>query len=141
MAKLDKRPKPMARWFAGRLTPATAYDAEALDGYPQGTEFTLTANTKRSLPQHRTYWRALDHAVKATGRWATPEALHTAIKVELGRVEPIFDMNGKVKGMIPESIAFGAMTQQEFLTFFNQAMTVLSEAIGYDALAWLEDRP
>ncbi|TWI32782.1 hypothetical protein [Paracoccus sulfuroxidans] len=139
MARMDAPPKPMAHIFAGRLMPLTAFDAEALGAFPQGTEFTLTANTKRSLPHHRTYWRALDKAVKATGRWQSREALHTALKVKLGRVEPIFDLRGNVIGMKPDSTAFDAMTQQEFRGFFDEAMAALSEAIGYDALAWMEE--
>ena len=68
MARMDAPPKPMVRKFAGRLMAVSGFDAEALDRFPDGTEFDLSPKTRRSLPHHRTYWRALDKAVKATGR-------------------------------------------------------------------------
>lgn len=139
MIRADAPPKPMVRKSAGRLVAVSSFDAEALDGYPDGTEFDITARTKRSVPQHRAYWCALDKAVKATGRWQSREALHTALKVNLGRVEPIFDMKGNVIGMKPDSTAFASMPQREFMEYFNAAMAALSAAIGYDALAWMED--
>lgn len=138
MARMDAPPKPMVKKFAGRLIALSSFDAEALDAFPDGTEFDLTPKTKRSLPHHRTYWRALGKAVKATGRWQSREALHTALKVKLGRVEPIFDLQGRVIGMKPDSTAFDAMPQHEFRAYFDAAMAALSEALGYDALAWME---
>ena len=83
--------------------------------------------------------RALQTAVDATGRWQTREALHTALKVRLGYVEPIFDLQGKVIGMKPDSTSFEAMPHKEFRAFMDSAMTVLSEAVGFDVLASMED--
>ena len=130
----DKRPLPIVRMERGRLVPASAYDAEALAALPDGTEFDARPRTKRSLPQHRLYWQALTRAVEATGRWQSPEALHTAIKVELGYVEPIFGLDGKVKGMIPESTSFAKMPAHEFRDFMDRAMQALGAAIGADPL-------
>ena len=138
MARLDAPPKPIVRKFAGRLMAISQYDAEALDQFTDGTEFDMVPRTRRSLPQHGTYWKALDRAVKATGRWQSKESLHTALKVKLGRVEPIFDLEGRVIGMKPDSTSFDAMPQHEFRAYFDAAMTALSAAIGYDALAWME---
>jgi len=47
-------------------------------------------------------------------------------------------MQGNVCGMIPDSTSFAAMNHAEFSAFMDQAMAALSEAIGYDALAWLD---
>ena len=58
---------------------------------------------------------------------------------ELGYVEPIFGMDGKIKGMIPDSTAFAAMNADAFRQFFDKAVKVLAEATGTDPLAWLED--
>lgn len=138
MGKIDKAPLPSCVLGRSGLTPLTAYDAERLSVFPAGTEFDLVPLTRRSLPQHRTYWRALTKAVEATGRWPTPEALHTALKVRLGRVEPILGLDGRVIGMKPDSTSFEAMRQEEFRIYFDQAMEALSDALGYDALAWLE---
>ena len=137
MAARDKPPPPIVSLSSRGLSPATAYDAEELAGYAAGTEFDLVARTKRSHPQQGTYWKALTRAVEATGRWQSREALHTALKVKLGYVEPIFDMTGKVIGMKPDSTSFAAMPHKDFCAYMDKAMGELSDAIGYDALAWL----
>lgn len=135
----DTPPPPVCRLERGRLVPVTAYEAEAIGQHPDGTEFDLISRTRRSLPQHRTYWKMLDAAVKATGRWASKEALHTALKVELGYVEPVFGLDGKVKGMIPDSTGFDAMSHDDFRSFFDRAVAALGQAIEADPLAWLEE--
>lgn len=138
MTRKDKPARPMAVLTRNGLAPLSPYDAEELANMATGTEFDLVSRSRRSLPQHRTYWQALTKAVEATGRWPSREALHTALKVKLGRVEPIMDLQGRVIGMRPDSTAFDAMTHEEFRVYFDDAMAALSEALGYDALAWLE---
>lgn len=135
MADRDAPPLLVIRKHGGRLFPATAYDAEALERWPDGTDFEAKSLTKRSLPHHRLYWQALKNAVEATGRWPSTEALHTALKIRLGRFEPVYDLKGQVVGMKPDSTAFAAMTQADFREYFDAAIAVLAEAIGADPLA------
>lgn len=138
MANKDKPPPPICVLRKDGLFPVTAYDGEEIRAYPHGTEFDLVARTKRSHRQHGTYWKALTKAVDATGRWPNREALHTALKVKLGRVEPIFDLQGRVIGMRPDSTAFDAMSAKDFTDYMTQAMAVLADALGYDPLEWME---
>lgn len=135
----DKPTRPIVRLSGGRLSPASQYDAAELDAYAQETEFDLVPRTKRSDPQHGTYWRMLTHAVESTGRWKSREALHTALKVQLGYVEPIFNMKGTVIGMKPDSTAFDAMSHKEFGEYMQKAVQALAEALGYDPLRWMDD--
>ncbi|HEV8035258.1 hypothetical protein [Yoonia sp.] len=137
MTKRDKAPPPICILTQRGLSPATAYDAEELARHAPGTEFDMVARTKRSNPQQGTYWKALTRAVEATGRWESRDALHTALKIELGYVEPIFNLKGKVVGMKPDSTAFNAMPHKDFCEYMDKAMAALSEAIGYDALEWM----
>ena len=137
-AKREKAPPPMVRKAGGRLSPVTGFDAEELEAMPDGTLFELRAVNKRTLPLHRTYWQAITKAVEATGRWQSREALHTALKVKLGLVEPLYGLRGEVIGMIPHSTAFGAMDQAEFKLYFDKAMAALADAVGFDPLAWLD---
>lgn len=136
--KKDKPPAPIVRKEARGLVPVGAFDAEELDGYALGTEFDLVARTKRSVPQNGTYWKALQFAIDATGRWPHREALHTALKVKLGHVEPILDLKGNVVGMKPDSTAFEAMDHKTFRAFMDRAMAELSEAVGFDVLEWMK---
>lgn len=128
----------MVRKTGGTLSPVTQFDAEELASFPDGMLFDMIPRNKRTMPLHRTYWTALQRAVDATGRWQSREALHTSLKVKMGLVEPLYGLRGEVIGMIPHSTAFTAMDQGEFKAYFDGAMAALSEAVGYDVLAFLD---
>ena len=134
----DRAPRPIVKLAGGRLSPVSAWDSEELAAFPDGMTFDLHPRNKRTLPLHRTYWQALSKAIEATGRWQSREALHTALKVRMGLVEPIYDLKGNVTGMQPHSTAFSAMDQGHFRAYFDGAMAALSEAVGYDVLAFLD---
>jgi len=134
----DRAPRPIVKLNGGRLAPVSAWDAEELSAFPDGMTFDMHPRNKRTLPLHRTYWQALSKAVEATGRWQSREALHTALKVAMGLVEPIYDLKGNVTGMQPHSTAFAAMDQNQFKAYFDGAMGKLSEAVGYDVLEFLD---
>ena len=138
-ARREKPPRPMVRKSGGRLSPVSAFDAEEIDRFPDGMMFEMVAQNKRTLPLHRAYWTALQRAIDATGRWQSREALHTSLKVAMGLVEPIYDLRGNITGMQPHSTAFGAMDQTEFRIYFDGAMAKLSDAVGYDVLAFLNE--
>jgi len=139
-AQREKPPRPMMRKsHGGVLSPVSQFDAEEFLSFPNGMLFDLIPRNKRTLPLHRTYWQALTKAVEATGRWQSREALHTSLKVAMGLVEPIYDLRGNVTGMQPHSTAFAAMDQGEFKVYFDGAMAKLSEAVGYDVLAFLNE--
>jgi hypothetical protein len=121
----------------GGLYPVSAFDAERLDALKMGTEFNVTERTRRSLPQHRTYWLALTNVVAATDKWPTAEHLHRALKQSLGYVTVNHDLNGRPFIEV-DSTAFDAMGQSEFQAYFDKAMPALAEAVGFDPLAFLE---
>ena len=130
----DKPPAPIVRKTGDALSPVSAWDAELIAAHANGTEFDMIARTKRSNPQNSLYWKTLAAVCDATGRWERPEALHMALKVQLGYVEPLMGLDGKVKGMVPDSTSFAAMTHADFRVFFDKAMAALAEAIGADPL-------
>ncbi len=121
------------------VRPISAFDAEELDRFPLGTEFNLAPRTRRSLPQHRTYWKALSDVVKATDAWPTPEHLHDALKHDLGYVEVRKTLAGQPY-ISTESTAFDAMTADEFKAYMERAMARLAEVTGCDPLAFLDER-
>ena len=138
MGRREAIPSPIVRLRGEHISPVSQFDADELSRHPNGTEFDMVARTKRSHPQHRTYWKALTLAVEATGRWPSREALHVALKINCGLVAPILNLKGQVTGMQANSTALDAMTQVEFQDYFDKAMGMLSEAIGQDALGWLD---
>jgi len=140
VTKRDKPPPPIAALSKGRLSPVSAYDAEAIGRYPDGTQFDMVARTKRSHPQLRLYWVVLGNAVKATGRWPTAEKLHEGLKMDLGRTEAVYNLRGKIVGLKPDSIALDKMTQLEFQAYFDEAMALMSDVLGYDPLEVQNDK-
>jgi hypothetical protein len=138
-AQRERPPRPMMRKTGGGLSPVSQFDAEEFADFPNGMLFDLIPRNKRTLPLQRTYWLVLKRAVDATGRWQTRRVLHTALKVKMGLVEPIYDLDGNVSGMQPHSTAFEEMDQGEFKVYFDGAMAKLSEAVGYDVLAFMNE--
>lgn len=120
------------------LSPASGYDAEVLAGLPLGAEFDLLPRSRRSLPQLRTYWKALTLVVNATDLWPSPEHLHEALKIDLGYVTVIRGMDGK-RLVITDSAGINAMDATEFKAFFDRAMARLAEVTGIDPLSFLAE--
>lgn len=120
------------------LVPVSAFDQEVLLAMPVGTEFRLTSLTKRSLPQHRTYWKALTLVADNDDRWATAEHLHEALKRACGFVTVVHSMEG-TPFVTTDSTGFDAMSQDEFRGYFDRSMAKLAEAVGYDPLGFLAE--
>jgi hypothetical protein len=82
----------------------------------------------RSITQHRLYWKVIQTVTEATGRWATPEALHLALKLATGHIEVVQLLNGRLV-KVPESTAFNAMNQTEFQAYCTQAFRIICDEI------------
>lgn len=135
MAKREKAGIIFVKTARGPV-PASSYDAEQWDRLPAGAEVDMTPRTKRSLPQHRVYWKALGEIVKATEAWPSAEHLHEAVKRDLGYVSVRTNLIGQPYA-VTDSIAFDEMEQPEFQAFFDAAMKRIAEATGIDPLAFL----
>lgn len=136
MAKRDKCPAPIVRKEARGLSPVSAFFAEMVMDDPVGTEYDLVKRSKRSNPQNALYWSILGHVVSATGKWATAEKLHDALKRAAGFVTINHDMNGN-EFITTDSTAFEAMSSDEFRVYFDAAMERLADALGFDPIAYL----
>lgn len=119
----------------GRLAPVSAFDAETLSRFPAGTQFNVTSRTRRSSPQNRLYWETLGRVVEATGCYPTSEHLHRALKHSLGYVTVYSDLRGN-PFIDVDSVAFDAMSQEAYQTYFDKAMELLNRLTGSDVLAF-----
>ena len=128
----ERAPKPMVRKAGGRLSPVSAFDAEELDTFPDGTMFDLVARNKRTLPHNGKYWSIIAKVCEATGIWPTREHMHKAIKYDLGYTEVIYGPNGKPLCVIPDSTAFDKMSQVEFNAFYEKAMEWIANKLSID---------
>jgi len=137
--KRDKLPHAIVRRGPRGLSPVSAYDAEALMAFPNSTEFELVPIVSRSRKQLGTYWMMLRRVVNATDAWPSAVYLSDEIKITLGYRHQLADMRtGEIHTSV-DSIALDAMTQAEFSAFFDQAQKLLTEKLGFDTLAFLEE--
>ena len=138
MTKRDKQPPAIVVKSARGISPVTAFDAEQVMSDPVGTEYDLVKRTRRSFPQLRLYWVTLRNIVNATGKWPSASHLHDDLKMICGYSRNVVNWETGEVSKIPDSIAFDAMTQDEFQAYFNLAMSKLAEHLGFDPLAFVE---
>ena len=55
------------------------------------------------------------------------------LKMELGFRTAVISLDGK-KRWVPDSVAFDAMSHEEFKEYFDTAIKALTEATGFDVL-------
>jgi hypothetical protein len=82
----------------------------------------------RSLPQLRLYWPWVRKVVDNSPHFTHERSLHNTLLVACGVVEPLITLAGDIQ-MIPSSIAFDAMGDEEFTAYFERAQAVVAESI------------
>ena len=85
----------------------------------------------RSTRQNAFYWRMLEQAVEATGRWRTPQELHAALRIATGHVDEIVTMTGR-RVLVPSSTAFDSMSHDEAQAYYTAAFDLLTQATGIE---------
>jgi hypothetical protein len=74
------------------------------------------------------YWRCLECAVKATGRWETAEELHLALKIATGRVDAVRLVDGR-RVLVPQSTGFDQMTDDDARGYYTAALRIVCDDI------------
>lgn len=112
------------------LSPADRHAAEELRKIPHRHTVAMRVLRPRSHEQLALYWRCLERVVEATGKFRSPQELHLALKIACGRVETVRLVDGR-HVLVPDSVAFDQMSQDDFQAYFNDAMRIVeSELIG-----------
>lgn len=127
MAKTEHPPIYVIR-RGDTLQPEMQADAEMIRKMKSGERIRVDLRTGRSPAKLRLYWSFLAKVIEATGAAPSAEALHELVKLETGFTTPI-----KVKGytvLVPRSIAFGAMSEQEFDLFLTNSFAFIAETFG-----------
>ena len=107
--------------LGGSLRPVDTNGEEVLRRIKSGTIVMVEVRKPRNVAFHRMYW-GLVHIVWENmdgERYPTPEDLHAAFKIAAGIRTRIALPNGEV-GFVPGSIAFGAMSEDEFSAFYDR---------------------
>ena len=108
------------------LAPAEPKAAELLRRMPIGEGVVCRVLRGRSAVQNRLYWQVLERVVEATGRWRNADELHAALKIATGHVETVQLFDGR-RVLVPDSIRFEHMDQDEAQVFYDAAFAILCE--------------
>lgn len=117
-----------------RLTPASAFDQEALSSYQNGAVLQVFLWQGRNPDLLRKFWAIISKVVETCNTpWEDKEEAADALKLALG----ITDVGSTVNGQMfvrPGSISFAAMDEGRFRKFFDDAMALLSRITGVDVV-------
>lgn len=110
------------------LVPCAPLDGNRLEQFPANKALNVRITQPRSSPQNRLYWSMLNLVCDNLDQPIEPEALHEWVKVRCGVTATIPLRNGKWD-IVPGSIAFENMPQDEFQRFFDRAKELLVEHV------------
>lgn len=111
-----------------QLIPEMSMDSELIQRFAPGERIKITLHTGRSPAKLRFWWAFLHQVVAATECCPTAEALHETVKLMCGYTTPVL-----VKGMtvmVPRSISFSSMTEEEFSKFLTDGLRFIAEHYG-----------
>lgn len=110
------------------LVAADAVTEAFLESLPQGKTLRARDITQpRSRPRNRLYW-ALVGLTADNMENVTQDALHKWLKIRLGITVPIPLKSGRVD-CVDGSIAFDAMTEEEFAPYLDRVVSLLCEEL------------
>lgn len=112
-----------------KLAGEMQLDRDAIARFTAGDRIKITMHTGRSPSRLRFYWQFLGKLVGATDCAPNAEALHSVIKLDLGYATPVRLKNGMTV-LVPGSIAFDRMTEQEFGNFLDRAIAWIGTNYG-----------
>src|SRR6478736_6960864 len=114
MTKKDETPPFYAIRLGNVLKPEFSFDLEALEQFPNGSRIKVTLSTGRSPKRLRWYWSFLKKVIDATEAAPDVESFHQVIKLSTGYTTPVMVRGFTV--LVPRSISFSSMTEEDFST-------------------------
>lgn len=111
-----------------RLIGEMEMDRDMIRQFPAGQRIRVELRTGRVPSRLRFYWAFLHQVVSATECAPTAEYLHETIKLCTGFTTPVLVKNMTV--MVPRSISFSSMSEEEFTTFLETALRFIAESYG-----------
>lgn len=122
------------------LAPFDTFSEDALSKLPEGKIVLANVSTPRNVKQHRLFFAVLKIVVENNETWGDVSSLKDAILVALKYVDAGTTLKGQMF-FVPKSISFGSMTQEDFDTFFQKAMALITGEIipGMDEQSLMEE--
>jgi hypothetical protein len=105
-------------------------DSSMIAGIKNGEAVWVEIKRPRNIKHHRLYWGLIAkvHENISHERYPTTAFLSDVIKVAVGECKPFEMADGSI-AMIPGSIAFSKMSQDDFSRFFNRVCDVVCTRI------------
>jgi hypothetical protein len=128
MATKTEQPPIYCLLRSGMLVGEMQQDRDRIAELPAGERIKLQFSTGRVPSRLRFYWAFLRDVVEATECCPNAEALHSLVKLETGFTTPV-----KVKGytvLVPRSVSFSAMSEEEFMQFLAGAERFIAATYG-----------
>lgn len=121
------------------LAPASRDARELLAALQEGATVFIEVWQPRNMKQHRKFFKLLNNVVEATGRWTSTEHLRRDLLIATHRYdEEVNRLTGEVR-QVPHSMKVASMPRAEFEALYDDAMRVLTEALGCDPEMLLEE--
>lgn len=127
MAKSSEKPAVYVLKRDGGLFGEFEMDQEAINSLPN-SRIKVTLTTGRSPSRLRWYWAFLREVITATECCLDTESLHSLIKLNVGLVTPVMMKGFTV--MVPKSVSFSSMDEENFSNFCNAAVKFIAETYG-----------
>ncbi|MBY5821441.1 DUF1367 family protein [Rhizobium leguminosarum] len=128
MAKKSETPPIYCLKRGETLVGEMQLDRERIAAMPAGERIRVELRTGRVPSRLRFWWAFLHEVVSSTECCPTAEALHETVKLMCGYTTPVL-----VKGMtvmVPRSIAFSSMTEEEFTKFLADGLRFIADNYG-----------
>lgn len=123
----------LTRTLSG-LAAADDASRDLLRKFKLGTVVLVDIRNPRNIRFHRKFFALLNIVWTAAGDWPKVEDLLRDLKVHIGHVEKhdlVVRSSGEVLSyVVPKSIAFSRMNNDQFETFYERALIGLCELAG-----------
>jgi len=111
-----------------------------IESLKPGQWYAATIKSDRSNGKLGHWWAGLgwmidrwQHTGDPRGKlFTTQRKLHNRVLTLLGYVEPLYDEDGNTLQLLPDSVAFEAMNEAEFLEMFEKARVLAFDKWGID---------
>lgn len=122
----SERPPILMQRRGAFLVPQAPIDGEMLEAFPAGKTLKVKVTQPRNVKAHRLYFAMLRLVADNLSVPVTTAALHEWVKLKTGVTAAIPLKSGNVD-LVPGSIAFDQMDDDEFRSFLESAKTLIVE--------------
>ncbi len=124
---MTEKPSLYVHRVGERLAPESMFDAELIREYDSLKRMKCVLTMPRNTDRLRFYFACINLIRENIDNPPSKNALHDAIKVRLGYTQTVKGVGGPI--ILPASVAFDAMPEDEFKSYLHDFKRLLSETI------------